>query len=210
VSGEHVSLREQQAETARALIRSAALAAFIEDGFMATTMTDIAGRAGVARQTVYNLFESKASLLIAAIADRVEGAEQRSQSTDHQAVRDAGSPEEMIDLFARSSAGVAERALPVLRIAYEAAAVDGEVAKHLERNEEQRHLAQSFFIDVLEEKGFLRTDIPIEELKQGFWLLASPLNLITAIDGGWTITTYITWLTQTAKGLLLASPGAPS
>lgn len=204
-----MNLREQQAKTARKLIASAALEAFLEDGFVATTMSDIAERAGVARQTVYNLFESKAALLIAAIGDRVEGSEQRSRAEDNQAVRDADSPDEMIELFARSSAGVAERALPVLRIAYEAAVIDGEVAKQLQLNEEHRYQAQSFFIDTLEAKGFLRSDIPTAELKRGFWLLASPQTLVTAIDSGWSIDTYITWLTQAVRGLLL-SPSQPS
>lgn len=205
-SGEIVSLREQQAETARQLIRSAALEAFLSSGYVATTMSDVAERAGVARQTVYNLFESKAALLIAAIGDRVEGSEERSQVEDQQVVHDADSADEMIELFARSSAGVAERALPIVRIAYEAAAIDGEVAKQLQLNEEHRYQAQSFFIDSLEEKGFLRTDIPTAELKRGFWLLASPQTLVTAIDTGWAIDNYISWLTHTVKGLLLPPP----
>lgn len=202
-----MNLREQQAETAKKLIRSAALDAFTENGYVATTMSNIAERAGVARQTVYNLFESKAALLIAAISDRVEGTEQRSQEDDHRAIRDADNPVEMIELFARSAAGVADRTLPVLRIAYEAAAIDGEVAKQLQLNEERRYRAQSFFIDTLEEKGFLRTDIATDELKRGFWLLASPQNLVTATGAGWTIDTYIDWLTQTVQGLLLPPPG---
>lgn len=192
-----------QAETARKLIASAALKAFIEDGYVATTMSDVAERAGVARQTVYNLFQSKAALLIAAIGDRVEGAEQRSQEEDHQTVRDADSPAEMIGLFARSSTGVAERALPVLEIAYEAAAVDGEVAKQLQANEEDRYQAQTFFIDAMEEKGFLRTDMTADDLKRGFWLLTSPSNLLIAQQVGWDVATYIAWLEQTVKGLLL-------
>lgn len=198
-----MSLREQQAETARKLIRSAALDAFTESGFAGTTMSDIAARAGVARQTVYNLFESKAALLIAAIGDRVEGAEQRSRDDDHQAIRDAGSPDEMIELFARSITGIAERALPVFRIAHEAAVIDGEVEKRLQLNEEHRYQAQSFFVDILEAKGFLRSDIPVGDLKRGFWLLTSPHNLLTAHQSGWDTDTYVTWLTQTVKGLLL-------
>lgn len=166
-------------------------------------MSDIAARAGVARQTVYNLFESKAALLIAAIGDRVEGAEQRSRDDDHQAIRDAGSPDEMIELFARSITGIAERALPVFRIAHEAAVIDGEVEKRLQLNEEHRYQAQSFFVDILEAKGFLRSDIPVGDLKRGFWLLTSPHNLLTAHQSGWDTDTYVTWLTQTVKGLLL-------
>lgn len=205
-----MNLREQQAETARELIRSAALAAFVENGYAGATMSEIAERAGVARQTLYNLFESKASLLIAVINDRVEGVEERSQEDDHQAVHQATDPHEMIERFATSTGGIAERSLPVLRIAYEAAAMDGEVAKQLQLNEERRFRAQSFFIDLLDTKGFLRTDIPIEELKRGFWLLASPQLLVTATESAWTIDTYIAWLAQTVKGYLLPPRGARS
>ena len=137
------------------------------------------------------------------IDDRVRGAGERSQDDDRQGVPDAPEPSEMIELFARSTVGTIDRSLPVVRIAYEAAAVDGEVAKHLQLNEEQRYLAQSFFVDVLHGKGFLRTDIPIEELKRGFWLLAAPQTLLTATDSGWTTTTYVTWLTAAVTGLLL-------
>ncbi|MGA7270854.1 MAG: hypothetical protein WB239_07260, partial [Acidimicrobiia bacterium] len=72
-------------------------------------------------------------------------------------------------------------------------------------NEERRFQAQAFFVDVLETRGFLRTDIPIDELKRGFWLLASPQLLVTATDSAWTIDTYIAWLTQTVRGYLLPS-----
>jgi AcrR family transcriptional regulator len=198
-----MNLREQQAEMARKLIRSAALTAFVEDGYAGATMSEIAQRADVARQTLYNLFESKASLLIAVINDRVRGVEERSQEDDHQTVRESTDPYEMIERFARSTAGIAERSLPVLRIAYEAAAMDGEVAKQLQMNEERRFQAQSFFVDLLDARGFLRTDIPIDELKRGFWLLASPQLLVTATESAWTIDTYIAWLTQTVKGYLL-------
>lgn len=199
-----MNLRERQAEAARALVRTAALAAFVEHGYVGTTMSDIAEAAGVARQTIYNLFESKAALLISVVNDRVVGTEARSQESDHRAIREATDPHQMIARFAGSTAGIADRSLPVLRIAYEAAALDGEVAKQLQLNEEQRFHAQSFFIEELDKKGFLRTDIPVEELKRGFWLLASPQTLLTAIDSGWTTATYITWLTQTVTGLLLA------
>lgn len=166
-------------------------------------MSEIADRAGVARQTLYNLFESKASLLIAVINDRVRGAEQRSQENDHRRVLQADDPDEMIELFARSTAGIAERSLPVLRIAYEAAAMDGEVAKQLQISEEDRFQAQSFFIDALAAKGFLRTDMPIDELKRGFWLIASPQLVVSATQSAWTIDSYIAWLEQTVKGFLL-------
>ena len=149
------------------------------------------------------MFKSKAALLVSAINDRVEGREQRPQKDDHDKVRQASTAQEMIRQFAESSAGVAERALPVVKLAYEAAAMDGEVAKQIEINEEHRYQAQAFFVDELQRKGFLRTDMPVDDLKRGFWLLASPQTLLTAAASGWDVAQYVAWLTQTVSGLLL-------
>lgn len=198
-----MNIREHQAETARRVIRDAALQAFLEMGYLGTTMTDIAERGGVARQTVYNLFGSKAELLISVIEDRVVASEERSQAADHERVLTSSSPVGMIEAFAAANAQVATRALPIMRLAYEASVSDGDVAKQLEINEERRHEAQSFFVAALAQRGWLRQDMPIEELQRGFWLLASPRTLVASMEAGWDIDTYTRWLTESTRGLLL-------
>jgi AcrR family transcriptional regulator len=198
-----VTLRDRQTETAKKLILSAALEAFLEAGYVGTTMEDIAEKAGVARRTVYNQFGSKASLLIAVITDRVVASEERSIEADHDAVRALTDPEKMIDAFIRSHVGVAARSLPILKVTFEAALIDGEVAKAYETNEEFRYQAQQVLVDALANRGLLRTDVPISYLKRGFWLLAGPQTLITATDSGWDIETYANWLKDTVTGLLI-------
>jgi AcrR family transcriptional regulator len=62
-------------------ILSAALEAFVENGFAATRLDDIAERAGVSKGTLYLYFESKEALFKAAVRENVvpilERAEQR-------------------------------------------------------------------------------------------------------------------------------------
>lgn len=198
-----MTLRDRQAEHARRLIVSAATEVFLEKGYVGTTMDDIAERAAVARRTIYNQFGSKAALLIAAINDRVVGAEERSQASDHRAIRELDQPDEIIDAFIRAHVGVATRSLPILRVTSEAAAVDPEVAQEYERNEERRYQAQQLLIQILSEKGLLRTDVPIDYLKRGFWLLAGPPMLVAATQAGWDIDTYARWLRDTVTGLLI-------
>jgi AcrR family transcriptional regulator len=197
-----VTLRERQAEEARTIVRQAALGAFLEHGYVATTIGDIATRAGVARQTVYNLFGSKATLLVAVIHDRVAGAEVRSQGQDHAAVVGADDPRTMIDGLVAATIGVAERTLPIYRVALEASVIDEVVARHLDRNEQDRYEAQAFFVEALSAKGFLRTDISVEELRRGAWLLAAPDAIIRAVDAGWTLAQYGAWLRETMSGWL--------
>lgn len=200
-----MTLRDRQSEQAKKLIIDAAMALFLEDGYVATTMDDIAERAGVARRTIYNQFGSKAALLLAAINDRVVGAGERSPVSDQEAIREMEDPHQMIEAFIRVHVGVAERSLPLLRITFEAAAVDGEVAKQYERNEEYRYQAQQVLIDALNDKGFLRSDVSLSYLRRGFWLLAGPQLLITATQAGWNIETYARWVKDTVTGLLIGS-----
>jgi len=54
--------REAKKREVRAAIIDAALALFARDGFEATTMDDIAARAGVSRRTVFRYFPSKEAL----------------------------------------------------------------------------------------------------------------------------------------------------
>jgi AcrR family transcriptional regulator len=166
-------------------------------------MDDIADKAAVARRTIYNQFGSKAALLIAAINDRVVGSEERSLESDHESVRALDDPRQMIEAFIKAHIGVVQRSLPLLRVTFEAAAIDGEVAKEYERNEEYRYRAQQVLIDALNRKGLLRTDVRLNYLKRGFWLLAGPQMLVTATNAGWDIDTYAHWLKDTVSGLLL-------
>lgn len=200
-----MTLRDRQAEQAKKLIIDAAMGLFLENGYVATTMDDIAESAGVARRTIYNHFGSKAALLLAAINHRVVGAGERSPVSDQEAIREIEDPYQMIEAFVRVHVGVAERSLPLLKITFEAAAVDGEVAKEYERNEEFRYKAQQTLIDALDDKGFLRSDVSVSYLRRGFWLLAGPQMLITATQAGWDIETYARWVKDTVTGLLIAS-----
>lgn len=63
-----VSRRERKKQEARRRIYQAAVRLFIEKGFDATTVDEIAGRADVAKGTVFNYFPHKTSFL-AALAD---------------------------------------------------------------------------------------------------------------------------------------------
>lgn len=198
-----MTLRDRQTEQARQLIVGAAIDCFLDNGYVGTTMDDIAEKAAVARRTIYNQFGSKAALLIAAINDRVVGSEERSLESDHDSVRALDDPRQMIEAFIKAHVGVVHRSLPLLKVTFEAAAIDGEVAKEYERNEEYRYRAQQVLIDALDRKALLRTDVPPDYLKRGFWLLAGPQMLITATNAGWDIDTYARWLEDTVSGLLL-------
>jgi len=80
----NVLSRRRKAEARPADILSAALDAFVENGFTAARLEDIAERAGVSKGTLYLYFESKEALFKAVIRETivpvVERAEQRVEA----------------------------------------------------------------------------------------------------------------------------------
>ncbi len=74
-------------------IRDAALELFVERGFAATRMDDVAARAGVSKGTVYLYFETKEALLRSVVEDLVEPALARAES---RAASHGGSSAELL------------------------------------------------------------------------------------------------------------------
>jgi AcrR family transcriptional regulator len=64
--------RAQKREANRARILEAACAVFMEDGFQAATIDEIAQRAGLSNGAIYYNFDSKADLLMALLDARLE------------------------------------------------------------------------------------------------------------------------------------------
>jgi AcrR family transcriptional regulator len=62
-----MTLRERKQQAARDHVADAAAPLFVRDGYLATTTRKVAQAAGVAEGTIFNLFGSKAGLLLAAL-----------------------------------------------------------------------------------------------------------------------------------------------
>lgn len=200
-----MSLREVRHRAAQRLVIDAAFELMLERGYAATTMTAIAEHAGVAERTVYNLFGSKSGLMLAALRDRASGGEADELAAAHEHMRSLDDPLEIIEHAVETNHRVASRAIALFQIAYQAAAVEEDVAAALEELEEQRFHHQGEVIDMLQEKGQLRADIPYDLTKRGFWLMAGPETVIKAMKAGWDLDTYSAWLRASLPSLLLPS-----
>lgn len=198
-----VSLRDRQQLAARRAITAAALRLFVQGGYARTSIDDIAAGAGVARRTVYNYFDSKGELLVAVLDERIVADRERSQSDDHARFAATEDPREALSILGELTGRILERTLPLYRVATEAAAHDGDVAKRLEAQEEGRFHAQAFALRVLRDKGQLRTDVNFDHLHRGFWLLAGPRPALIALDAGWTLDEYVAFLVDALQRFLL-------
>jgi AcrR family transcriptional regulator len=105
---------------------------FLEHGYVATTLAQVAERAGLAPRTVYVRFGTKAALF-RRVVDRALVGDTEAVDVAHRPrtidAMTATSLRERIEALADVSVGVAERAGPLFEVAAQAEAVEPEVAE---------------------------------------------------------------------------------
>jgi AcrR family transcriptional regulator len=94
-----LTLRAERAEVTRRRIMTAARHLFARDGYGATTLRDVAAEAGVAVQTVYAVYGSKAGILRRLRESATSQPEAETAFRDGMRQRSAA---RRLDLFARS------------------------------------------------------------------------------------------------------------
>src|ERR671933_259449 len=105
---------------------------FLEQGYVATTLVQVAQRAGLAARTVYVRFGTKATLFKRVVDRALVGDTEPIDVAHRPRTIDAMTAESLearIEAFADACVGVAERAGPLFEVAAQAEAVEPEVAE---------------------------------------------------------------------------------
>jgi AcrR family transcriptional regulator len=201
------ALRQQQASETRSRILDAAQRLFTERGYGATSIEAIASEAGVATDTVYASFRTKAGVLHKLLDVRVGGDDAPVQLLDRkgpQGVRTEPTQQRQVAGFAADVAEILERARPVDDIMRGAAAVDPEIAALRARMQGLRYDNIRQFVSWLAANGPFRGGIGEEEAAAIIWTLASPEVHGLLRDGrGWALDRYVAWLGDTLARTLL-------
>lgn len=101
----------------RGLIMAAAAARFLDDGYPATSVDDIAAAAGVSKRTVYNVFDDKEQLFRAILGEAIATAEAYAERFARAADGDADVAETLTDLARALAASIhGGRVLPLRRL----------------------------------------------------------------------------------------------
>lgn len=178
---------------------------FLARGYAGTTTKAIAEAAGVSEGTVFNYFGAKSAVLLEALRQLVPSPDEVERTRLAMDALPDGAA--MITQFCRHDEAVAERALPLARVFVEAAASDAEVASWWRDQEEFRHRAQGWLIELLDSRGWLRTDVPKEVLARRLWITASPEVRLKWEDADLATADHRAWEEAVLQGLLLP-PGA--
>ena len=200
------SRRDKAATTRRKIIR-AAHEEFVASGFQGATMASIAQRAGVATQTVYFVFHTKAELISAAIDTAVLGEADPlpPQSTDWwRAMVAEPDAVETLRLFVRGAAPLFARGATISEVLRAAAFSDPEVRRTYELHEGMRRIGWNQVLDILEAKAPLRTDRTREQLLATFLVVfGDAVYHLYAVEQGWSSEEIVDWLCASLPGLLL-------
>ena len=185
------ALRREQAAQTRERVVDAAARLFIAQGYPATTVREIAKEAGVAVDTVYATFGSKARVLTALIDRNLAPAGEQTVLGRPEAleVRDEPDQRAQVRLFARDMARISERVRPVFEMLRIAAASDPDVAPVYAEMENQRAHNMGVAAEWIAANGDLR--VGVERAADIIWALASPdIARLLCDVRGWSTNDY--------------------
>jgi len=202
------SKRAVRARATRRRVAEAALGRFSAHGYAATTMEAIAADAGVAVQTVYFVFHTKAELLVAALAlaGGEPGEAEEVTARDWLAkVALAPSGPRRLALIVEHGNEIYRRVAPLLPAVQAAASVDPDVASAWHGLVQRRRTAMGRVIDdMFVRHGELRQGLePTLALDLLFGLHRAETYLAFTVECGWSMERYKAWQFATLARALL-------
>jgi len=200
------TLRADQAQETRRRIRAAADTLFLEQGYRDVSMDDIAGAAGVARQTVFSAFGSKAGVLKEVLDVRLAGDDAPLSIAERPAARRLLASTDASDAIRRQAKIIVDagsRVAPLWPAVQQAAATDAEIAELLRFYDEGRHEGIGIIVDLVANLGALRRGRSRAKAKDAVFLLTNPAVIHNAKQLGWSPTEIERWYTDCLSALLL-------
>jgi AcrR family transcriptional regulator len=203
----------RRAETEARLVE-AATELFVERGYAATTLADVADRAGLAARTVYLRFTRKAELLRRCIGTAIVGDSAPVPLAEREwmaATMTAATLEERIQQMAAVTAQLMERTGPLLDVARQAAATEPDIAAAAQAGRDDTRRTLHEFWQRAADDGLLPADADLRWLAETASLLAqADTYLLLQATTDWDIGVYERWLADTWHRLVQASPASAS
>jgi AcrR family transcriptional regulator len=196
-----VPLREQHGAVTRRAILTAARAAFADKGYAATSMKSLAESAGVAVQTIYSTFGSKAGVL-AGMADLLD--EEAGVVDLARAIPQASGGREVLALSVRLRRQIRERCGDIISMLRSGAAVDATARKTIAEGMRRRRMGIEIALRRIEEVGELRAGLPRERAAAIMTALVGDEVCDALVEEyGWSFDEYEAWLLDELAGALL-------
>ena len=207
VSGRGPGRRGDQARATRRRIVDAAAGLFIRHGYAATTLEQVAERAGVAVQTVYFHFGNKRALLKQAVDVAAVGDDEPVPLLGRpwlERARAEPDPHRVIAIWVRSGREILGRIGPIMRVVRDAAGADPDMAAQWDTNEQQRMTAFRLLAQMLADRDALKPGMSVDEAADIIFALQSiELYLLLTVSRGWAPARWERWTTSMLASALL-------
>jgi AcrR family transcriptional regulator len=202
--------RAEKARQTRRKILEAARELFVERGYGATALQDIADRSGFAVQTIYFTFGNKRTVLKELSDITVAGDDEPVPTIQRAWFRtavEARSAGEQLRHTVHGARGILERVAPLAEVMRTAATIEPEISELWSRDADPRFTVYATAARALVTKPDARAGLSAEEAADVMFALLSPeLYLVLVRDRGWSSQRWERWAHETLRGQLLADP----
>ncbi|WP_311445762.1 TetR/AcrR family transcriptional regulator [Frankia nepalensis] len=169
---------------------AAAADLFLDQGYGATTLDQVAARAGVAVQTVYFHFGNKATLLKEALDVAAVGDDEPVALLDRPWLEELAAepdPVRVIELWTTGGLEIMGRVAPLLAVVRGTVGTDPDLAAQWDVNEGQRRTAFRALAGLLADRAALRPGLTVEDAADLAFLITSAENYLVATGTlGWS------------------------
>jgi AcrR family transcriptional regulator len=202
------SSRREAAQATRQSILDAARRLFLEKGYAATTMPEIARAAGIAVDTVYATVGKKASLFRLLVEVAISGGDRAAPAEERDYVREIRQEADAarkLQLYAAALRRIQPRLAPLFRVLQGAAPLDPELDTLWHDISQRRARNMRLLARDLAATGRLRPDVSVGGAADVIWSMNSPeFYLLLVEQRGWSPDAFERWLGDAWIRLLLA------
>ncbi|MGI8757828.1 MAG: TetR/AcrR family transcriptional regulator [Acidimicrobiales bacterium] len=206
-------LREEAARVTRGRIRDAAVELFVQNGFVATTMKQVAARAGVAERTVYTAYATKADLFRDAVNVALVGDELPVAILDRGEVRAAMAERDGRQALAQAvtyNVAISERANDLVMVGELSSGADSDMRQFTKEGSRVMAAGMRLFAAALASHRSLRSDVDVDRAADILFFYLSPYthHLLRRVRG-WSAEDFRVWLLDALVRELLPAEEDP-
>jgi AcrR family transcriptional regulator len=209
----HSPRRAEQAALTRGAVLDAARTLFVENGYAATTVADIAAHARVSLDTVYATVGRKPALLRELVETAISGTDQAVPADQRDYVVRIGLARTALDkitIYAHAITAIQERMAPVFVALRDAGSTDPDCAALWSEIAQRRAANMLRFAADLRSTGELREDLTDEQVADIIWSMnASEYWVLLVNERRWAPTAFARWLIDAWTRLLLTDAPTP-
>ncbi|TDC45366.1 TetR/AcrR family transcriptional regulator [Actinomadura sp. KC345] len=204
--------RAERSLRTREKIVEAARELFVAQGYGATSLQEIADRAGVAVQTVYFVFGNKRTLFKDVVDSTIAGDTEPVATMDREWFRTACAAPTAADQLrehVRGTREILDRVAPIMPLIAAAAATDPQIAAQWPDGPDPRYTVQHAAAQTLVGKPGARSDVSVAMAADLLFGLLSPqLYLLFVQDRGWLPDEWEQWAYATLTAQLCTAPAS--